>query len=52
MLGFAHMSDAKPKMQVLLVVTRMDPDGSFYNKYKNVMWKKNPLVQKWGEYIV
>lgn len=54
MLGFAHMTDSKPKMQVLLVVTRMDPDGNFYNKYINVMWK-NPLVQKSGEgekYIV
>lgn len=47
-LGFAHMSDSKPKMQVLLVVTRMDPNGNFYNKYKNVMWKKNLLVQKLG----
>lgn len=46
MLGFAHMSDSKPKMQALLVVTRMDPDGNFYNKYKNVMQQKKILCYK------
>lgn len=38
--GFCPHEWLQTPNQVLLVVTRMYPDGNFYHKYKNVMWKK------------
>lgn len=38
--GFCPHEWLQTPNQVLLVVTRMYPDGNFYHKYKNVMQKK------------